>query len=404
MWTYSAGERPFTCAVCERKEGGPLYVRIWDAEKGLIRLSLGHRDKARAKRYAVEQAARLQKGEGDIGERVTLAQIFAAYLQHRSPTKVVTEQKADKRRAEMWTRVLGKTDPNNITLGKWDAFIAARGLGAIDARGEAVAENDRKPVRPRTVEEDCDFLRQVLNFAVKWHLGGGRYLLRANPVRGYAMPHEANPLRPVASEDRYEALRAVSDCIMMEIRESKKGKREMRRSYLSELLDLAHETGRRISAVCSLRFEDLRLERTKDAPYGSIVWPASTDKMKRETTAPLTPSSRAAVDRVISERPGIGPIPLFPSARDASQPITKDLAATWLRAAEKMAKLVSQKGGCWHPFRRAWATCRKDLPDADVAAAGGWKSTASLKLYQQADAATMLAVVLRGGQLRELRG
>ncbi len=51
------------------------------------------------------------------------------------------------------------------------------------------------------------------------------------------------------------------------------------------------------------------------------------------------------------------------------------------------------------------ATERKHLPDVDVAAAGGWTETSSLKrCYQQADEATMLEVVLSGGQLRESRG
>ncbi len=41
-------------------------------------------------------------------------------------------------------------------------------------------------------------------------------------------------------------------------------------------------------------------------------------------------------------------------------------------------------------------------PDADVAAAGGWKELESLpQCYQQADEATMLEVVLSGGKLRE---
>ena len=58
--------------------------------------------------------------------------------------------------------------------------------------------------------------------------------------------------------------------------------------------------------------------------------------------------------------------------------------------------------GIWHPYRRKWVTARKHLPVADVAAAGGWKSTLTLtKCYQQADQATMLSVVLGGAQLRE---
>lgn len=50
----------------------------------------------------------------------------------------------------------------------------------------------------------------------------------------------------------------------------------------------------------------------------------------------------------------------------------------------------------------AWATARKHLPDVDVAAAGGWKSTETpRRCYQQPDADTMLAVVLSGAELRE---
>jgi hypothetical protein len=45
------------------------------------------------------------------------------------------------------------------------------------------------------------------------------------------------------------------------------------------------------------------------------------------------------------------------------------------------------------------------MPDVDVAAAGGWKETTSLKrAYQQADQATILSVVLEAKELREAQG
>jgi hypothetical protein len=51
---------------------------------------------------------------------------------------------------------------------------------------------------------------------------------------------------------------------------------------------------------------------------------------------------------------------------------------------------------------RKWATERKHLPTVDVAAAGGWTGTETLvRCYQQADEATILAVVLGGMHLRE---
>ena len=62
------------------------------------------------------------------------------------------------------------------------------------------------------------------------------------------------------------------------------------------------------------------------------------------------------------------------------------LTATWCRKA----------------YRRKWATERKHLSDTDVAAAGGWQNSLTLKkVYQQSDAETILQVVLGGGELRE---
>jgi hypothetical protein len=69
-----------------------------------------------------------------------------------------------------------------------------------------------------------------------------------------------------------------------------------------------------------------------------------------------------------------------------------------------LAKLEPQQGSAWHAYRRGWATARKHLPLADLAAAGGWKGTEALqRCYLQADDATMLSVVMGGAALREVR-
>jgi hypothetical protein len=84
-------------------------------------------------------------------------------------------------------------------------------------------------------------------------------------------------------------------------------------------------------------------------------------------------------------------------------PITTHIASKWLKGGEKLARLQTQEGSLWHAYRRKWVTERKHLPDVDVAAAGGWADTQSLKsAYQQADAETMLRVVLEAGELREV--
>lgn len=403
-WTYTAGTKPNSVTVEEREAGGTLYVRVWDAtaRKGRgnwIRRSLGHKDRDRAKAYALEQAALLEKGREELKQEVaTLSRVFRLYRRHRTPRKTRSEQKADDRRIELWTRVLGPSkDPHRVTLREWEAFIADRVAGAIDARGTPVKKKDRKPVRARSAEADCKWLRWVFNWAVKWQASSGEYLMRENPVRGYDIPQEKNPRRPVASQDRFEAVRAVSDQITMEV--SWFDKRRTVRSHLSELLDIVNGTGRRLSAVCQLRYEDLRLG---DGPHGAIRWPADTDKGGRETIVPIGPSVRRAVDRLLSERPGIGSAPLFPAPGDPKVPVSRHLASKWLRKAERLAGLEPQKGSLWHAYRRKWATERKHLPDIDVAAAGGWKSLGALKQsYQQADQETMLQVVLGAGELRE---
>lgn len=95
------------------------------------------------------------------------------------------------------------------------------------------------------------------------------------------------------------------------------------------------------------------------------------------------------------DRPGIGSAPMFPHTDDPTLPIHYDTADKWLRKAERLAGLEPLKGSLWHAHRRKWATERKHLPDVDVASAGGWKETTSLKrAYQQADTETMLKVVL----------
>jgi integrase len=190
-----------------------------------------------------------------------------------------------------------------------------------------------------------------------------------------------------------------------------RGSQVRARSYLSELLDIADGTGRRINALCSLRFQDLRLNRQPARPDGAICWPEDADKMGYRTETPISPQVRAALDRILRERPGVGRLPLFPAPErkkdakkdDPPEPISTRTASKWLVEAESMADLEKQEGGLWHPYRRGWATSRKHLPGADVAAAGGWRSTDTLKLYQQADEQTILRVVLGGAELRQAK-
>jgi integrase len=190
---------------------------------------------------------------------------------------------------------------------------------------------------------------------------------------------------------------AAANTLEMEVRWG--GKTVRQPCYLYDLLSIAAATGRRISAVRTLRWSDIIWDRP---PSGAIRWPADGDKMGKSWEAPLSPQAGAALDRIRAERPGLGGAFLFPSPIDPSRPVSYERLRTWLLRGEAKAGVPKQDGGSFHPYRRQWATCRKHLPIADVAAAGGWKSTSVLlKHYQRPDDATMLAVVLGGAELRE---
>lgn len=412
LWSHTEGERPHVVRVYERTAGGLLHARVWDktarhGQGDWRRVALNHRDKKRAKRQAIEFAAKLQKGDAVAEARVTLAQVFSLYVQHKTPDKSSAEQKADVARVEMWTRVLGaKMDPHNLTSQQWREFIRARTSGAIDARGNAVAEDKRKPLRARAPEADCLWLKWVFNWAHSWKLPSGRYLMNANPIRGrgkdegFDVPKEKNVRRPRYTAAEVKALRVAADSHTMQYRTPKEGtergfKRVSARSYMPELIALAEGTARRIGAIVSLRYSDLSLTKTADDPYGAIQWPGDTDKEGREWTSALTPRVRQAIDRILKERPGIGTGYLFPAPGNPSQHVAEDLVTRWLKEVEDAAKVEHVEGRAWHGFRRKWASERKHMPDVDVMAAGGWKSPVALKAsYQHSDRASARAVVL----------
>ena len=129
-------------------------------------------------------------------------------------------------------------------------------------------------------------------------------------------------------------------------------------------------------------------------PHGAIRWAAESDKQGFLFVSPINAHARAALDTYLRRNPRMGAVPLYAAPLDASKPIRRETAAKWLVKAEELAELPKLKGGVFHPYRRLWATERKSLPDADVAAAGGWRDSQSLRLsYQHADPAGVLAAV-----------
>ncbi len=404
-WSYSVGVYGARVRAFERQSGILALAICAKGQEPRIK-NLHHRDRARAVTQADETQAGLILRLGDAGPAPRTGATLDAFLARQRERDAELRPGALKdaeREVAFWKAALGAdSDPTTLTQDDLERVMRLRRSGAIDARGKAVPAPDREPVRVRAVAGDLEFLRACLRWATL-----KRRLFRVNVMDGFEIPDEPNPRRPVATGDRFEATRAVAERVTMTL--CGQGKRETVASWLPELLDLAFSTGRRIGAIVALRYEDLSVEVAPEtAPFGSVRWPADTDKMGRAWLAPMDQRARGAVDRILVDREvGVrsrwsGSPWLFPSPRNANRPVSKDLASAWLEEAEALAKLPKLEGSLWHAYRRGWATARKHHPLSDVAAAGGWKDTTTLRtVYTQADPETVRRVVLEPMDLRD---
>lgn len=161
-------------------------------------------------------------------------------------------------------------------------------------------------------------------------------------------------------------------------------------AHLPLLVTLLDTTGRRLSSVLGLRWDDFDFERQ------TIRWRAELDKTRRAWQTPIPTAALAPLLASRRVRPAIGSTLVFPHPKrsKAGLPVTRHLASYWLKQAFEMAAVARPEGSLFHAFRRRWATTRKHLPLTDVAAAGGWRDlTTLLTCYQQPDDETMREVV-----------
>ena len=379
VWSWSAGTRPYTVRVTELRPGGNLYVvRIKNGRQ--VMRSLGHMDRDRAKAKAMEISAELARGSeyADEGRRrrpLRLGELFDAYEAHGLHGRSETYRTGQPRRLRLVVDFLGR-DREVLSISESDVHRYS------EARRTGKHGSGRK-IRAGTIWSELTSLKIACAWATRHRMNGGRRLLPENPLLGVSIPQERNPRRPVATEERYQALKKIAPSL---------------HPQFALALDLAWATGHRIGAIRQLRWDDIDFASSETAPHGAIRWREDHDKTRNEHVVPMNRLAREALLEARRATPAIGKSWIFTSPKDPGKPLHRRLMSRWLRKAEKKAGIDRVVGWGWHAFRRGWATARKGFPLTDVAEAGGWRDTASLlTAYTHADPETVLGVVVHGG-------
>ncbi len=382
-WSLSLGTRGTRVRLFEMTKGGVFYRDAFvDGQKK--RRSLHTRDRREAERFGKLLLSELLSGKvKPVAGVVSLGSLWgrfrcesAAWLDNSERSK-----KDDERSAKVLLAYF-RRERDVTTLSENDqiAFQNAR------LRGGIVLEDgeETKSVRARAVQCDILLLKTMLRWATRIRVGGGERLLSFNPLDGVQVIREKNELRPVATWERFQKTR---EAIAGFISEAKDEGVRFRWLKIDLALVLAEATGRRLGSIRQLRWADV------DFDSKQIRWRAEADKKGKEWVVPVPD---ALADELRRARKTLSAISgwVFASQKDPEKPMDRHLFDRWLTEAERRAELPKLAGGLWHPYRRKWATERKDLPIVDVMAAGGWTDSGTiLRSYQHADHETLLRVM-----------
>lgn len=367
-WSYSTGERGRNrVRAYEDAKSGILYVEFYELAPGgegprRKALSLGHRDRERAKQQADELAAKLGSAEPVLTGPIRLRELFDIYLGEVTPQKAKSTQRHDRSCAAIFLSLFGEErKASTLNRRDWERFIRKRRSGAI----RPPKKRSRDGVGNRQIAYDLKWLLAVLNWATRARDEEGRPLLLRNPLNGLPLPKEESPNRPVMTDQRYRAMLEVAEAVDWRFRVA---------------LVLAHETGHRIKSIRELRWSDVDLDG------GRIRWRGENDKIGFEHVTPLTEGALAVLRGARKRNPGIGEAWVLPAPADASKPCSRHRMRHWWERAEELAGLEHIRGLGWHGLRRKFATDLQNAPLKLLCELGGWKEPQTLlKCYQHPD-------------------
>src|SRR2546425_8486101 len=127
----------------------------------------------------------------------------------------------------------------------------------------------------------------------------------------------------------------------------------------------------RIGAISGLRWSDISF----DPP--EIKFRAEFDKRGRDRVVPIPEALAEELHGFKVTFAVVGEGWLFPCV-NADDHWPREIFGGLYARVERHAGLPHMKGGQFHPFRRKWATERKNMPLVDVMAAGGWRDAQTL--------------------------
>lgn len=330
-WRVTVGGYGYKVTAFERTAGGVLYIRWWDRSRdNWVPRSLGHRDRERAEQQAKELAgALLAANEAEHRGDLTVADLFGRFEREVIQHEESRQAAEDRRRLAVWTAHLGAARQlESLDRAALDQFVRARRAGTL------MVPDVKLSARPtdRTIGADLEFLRRVCNWALTVTRGNGKPLLSSHPLTRYAIPRNANPRRPVATYERYQAVREHADEVD-------------RQRLFGAFLDLVEGLGWRVSAICGLQAADVDLTATDAWPHGRLHKRAETDKMGVAQWVPLSLSVRAAILGVLERNPVIGGAPLFPAPRRPGASWTRHHAEGPARAGRSGSASGSTQAG-----------------------------------------------------------
>lgn len=243
---------------------------------------------------------------------------------------------------------------------------------------------ENRPVKARAVEQDLRLLLAVFNWAVTVRDANGKRLVAENPFRGFTVPHEENPRRPILTQDEFEKLLAAAPSVT---------------PAMESLLIRADSTGHRINSIRMLRWSAI------DFQANTIRWRGDQDKIGHEHVTPMVQAARSALLGELRRRGTIGDSEqwVFPAPGAPSEPMSRHLARDWWDRTEMAAGIARVPGRGWHSLRRKFATELKGASFKDLCALGGWKDhNTILKCYQLPDPEAMRLALENRGTLRNL--